>query len=182
MMHKSIFWIRPLNVRHLHLDAPIGQSTVMQIVASSSHPPSVCPLAVGHAAQQWDTISWMAIEGWWPRQYHWILDEEWVTESHEWGICVRKKEMAWATTYFLFFVSVCVWVSLPEVAHRSKSLEVLIIAPMRKKCQINMVSGSYQHIHMGAPVVCCSVHLCRNMQTFVRWNCIFSLWNLITNL
>lgn len=76
--------------------------------------------------------------------YHWRLVQEWVIASYGWGICVRKTEMGGATTYFVFVrVCVCVQVSLPEVAHHNECLEVLIIAPTRKKCQINKVPAWY---------------------------------------
>lgn len=53
--------------------------------------------------------------------------------------------MGGATTYFVFMrVCVCVQVSLPEVAHHSECLEVLIIAPMRKKCHIDI----YKQTHL----------------------------------
>lgn len=47
-------------------------------------------------------------------------------------ICEEERNGRQQLAFCFLFVCACVRVNLPEVAHHSKSLEVLVIAPMKR--------------------------------------------------
>lgn len=105
------------------------------------------------------------------RMSHWIT---WMGD-----MCEEERNGRQQLAFCFLFVCACVRVNLPEVAHHSKSLEVLVIAPMKINVKYIQVTGTYRHILMDTPLVCCSVHLtCKLLWAEIA----FSLYETLQNL